>query len=72
MTIEDILKVLYGIIGIWLGLGGCIHSSQYPERLGSKIFMFSMINLVIGIVIVAETLSPGSVGTVIKSIFINQ
>lgn len=72
MTIENILKVLYGILGIWLGIGGIAHSSQHPDGMGSKIFMFSVINLVIGVVIVAETLSPGSVGTLIESMFMNQ
>lgn len=69
MTIEDILKVLYGILGVWLGISGIAHSSQHPDGPNSKIFMFSMICLVVGIVIVAETLSPGSIGTVIKSMF---
>ena len=72
MTIEDILKVLWGLLGIWLGIGGIIYSFREPHGLESKIFPASMICFFVGIVIVAETLSPGSVGTLIKSIFINQ
>lgn len=72
MTIEDILKVLYGLLGVWLGIGGLIYSFREPHGLESKIFPASMICFFVGIVIVSETLSPGSVGTVIKSIFINQ
>lgn len=72
MTIEDILKVLYGLLGIWLGIGGIIYSFREPHGLESKIFPASMICFFVGIVIAAETLSPGSVGTFIKSMFINQ
>ena len=72
MTIEDILKVLYGILGIWLGIGGIIYSFREPYGLESKIFPASMICFFIGIVMVAETVAPGSVGTLIKSMFINQ
>ena len=72
MTIENILKVLYGLLGVWLGLGGLSYSFREPDGLNSKVFPGSMICLFIGLVIVAETLSPGSVGTLIKSIFINQ
>ena len=69
MTIEDILKVLWGLLGIWLGIGGIIYSFREPHGLESKIFPASMICFFVGMVIVAETLSPGSVGTLIKSMF---
>ena len=69
MTIETILYVLYGLLGIWLGISGIAHSSQHPDGPNSKIFMFSMICLVVGIIIVAENVAPGSVGTLIKSMF---
>ena len=72
MTIEDILKVLYGILGIWLGISGIADSSQHPDGPNSKIFMFSTICLVVGIDITAETVAPGSIGTLIKSMFSNQ
>lgn len=72
MTIEDILKVLYGILGIWLGIGGLVYSFREPNGLESKIFPASMICFFVGMVIVAETLSPGSVGTLIKSMFNTQ
>ena len=69
MTIEDILKILYGILGIWLGISGITHSLQEPDGVESPVGVFSVICLVTGIVITAETLSPGSVGTLIKSMF---
>ena len=69
MTIKDILKVLWGLLGIWLGIGGIIYSLREPHGLESKIFPDSMICFFIGIVIVAETVAPGSVGTLIKSMF---
>lgn len=72
MTIEDILKVLYGLLGIWLGIGAVTHSLREPDGTESPIFVFGMICSVIGIVIVAETVTPGSVGTLIKSMFMNQ
>lgn len=72
MTIEDILKVLYGLLGIWLGIGAVTHSLREPDGTESPIFVFGMICSVIGIVIVAETIAPGSVGTLIKSMFMNQ
>lgn len=72
MTIETILKVLYGILGIWLGIGVIAHSFQHPDGPNSKIFMLSMICLVVGTIITAETVSPGSIGTLIKSMFITQ
>ena len=40
MTIEDILKVLYGILGIWLGIGAVIHSLREPDGTESPIFVF--------------------------------
>ena len=72
MTIEDILKVLYGILGIWLGIGGIIYSFREPDGTESPIFVFGMICVVIGIVIAVETVAPGSIGTLIKSMFITQ
>lgn len=72
MTIEDILKVLYGILGIWLGIGAVTHSLREPDRTESPIFVFGMICLVIGIVIAVETVAPGSIGTLIKSMIITQ
>lgn len=72
MTIEDVLKVLYGILGIWLGIGAVTHSLREPDGTESPVFVFGMICSVIGIVIVAETVAPGSVGTLIKSMFMNQ
>lgn len=69
MTIEDILKVLWGLLGIWLGIGGLIYSFREPNGLESKIFPASMICFFIGMVTVAETVAPGSVGTLIKSMF---
>lgn len=72
MTIEDILKVLYGLLGIWLGIGAVTHSLREPDGTESPVFVFGMICSVIGIVIVAETVAPGSVGTLIKSMFMNQ
>lgn len=72
MTIEDILKVLYGILGIWLGIGAVTHSLREPDGTESPIFVFGMICVVIGIVIAVETVAPGSIGTLIKSMFSNQ
>ena len=72
MTIEDILKVLYGILGIWLGIGAVTHSLREPDGTESPVSVFGMICSVIGIVIVAETVAPGSVGTLIESMFMNQ
>ena len=69
MTIEDILKVLYGILGIWLGIGGIIYSFREPHGLESKIGPSSMICFFIGIVIAVETVAPGNIGTLIKSMF---
>ena len=72
MTIEDILKVLWGLLGVWLGIGAVTHSLREPDGTESPVFVFGMICSVIGIVIVAETVAPGSVGTLIKSMFMNQ
>ena len=72
MTIENILKVLYGILGIWLGIGAVTHSLREPDGTESPIFVFGMICVVIGIVIAVETVAPGSIGTLIKSMFSNQ
>lgn len=69
MTIETILKVLYGVLGIWLGIGGIIYSLQEPDGVESTVGVFSTICLVVGIVITAETVAPGSIGTLIKSMF---
>ena len=72
ITIEDILKVLYGILGIWLGIGAITHSLREPDGTESPVFLFGMICLIIGIVIAVETVAPGSIGTLIKSMFSNQ
>ena len=72
MTIEDILKILYGLLGIWLGIGAVAHSLREPDGTESSVFLFGMICLVIGIVIAVETVAPGSIGTLIKSMFSNQ
>ena len=72
MTIEDVLKILYGLLGIWLGIGAVTHSLREPDGTESSVFLFGMICLVIGIVIAVETVAPGSIGTLIKSMFSNQ
>lgn len=72
MTIENILKVLYGLLGIWLGVGAITHSLREPDGTESPVFLFGMICVVIGTIIAVETVSPGSVGAFIKSMFMNQ
>lgn len=52
--------------------GAVTHSLREPDGTESPVFVFGMICSVIGIVIVAETVAPGSVGTLIKSMFMNQ